>query len=546
VANFTHLKSGEFMNNALNEASRNHSKLATPQTKPIPDKANQIKNNAGGYGFELDMWKKLDRFLILGSEGGTFYCSEQDITDKNINNLKRCLVEEPERTIARIIEVSEQALSPKNEYAIFAIAVACTYGHQRGKLMAYDAITRVCRIGTHLFQFCEYVTKLRGWSRGLRNGVNKFYLVPETEKVAYQVMKYKSREKWNHYDVLNLTHPKTFDETRNALFAYIVGKEIPTVRLLEMVQNCLHLNFLADEKRIKDACKFVEDKNLPREVIPTELLNNVDMWKALLKRMPYIALIRNLGKMTSLGIFKDNLQSEVREVVLKLTSEDAIQKSKVHPLQILLAYNTYGMGQGFRGSLTWSPVPNIMSALETAFYASFKYVEPTGKNFLLGVDVSGSMGFTINGTSISSAMFAGVLAMTIAKTEQNHSIRGFAGTFKDLCIQKEDSIQTVLRKVYDNNFGTTDCSLPILWAQQNKLFVDCFVIITDNETYAGRIHPSQALKAYRNTINPNAKMIVIGTDANEVSIADPEDAGMLDIAGFDASIPSIVANFARE
>ena len=31
-----------------------------------------VENNAGGFVFKLDEWKQLERFLILGSEGGTF------------------------------------------------------------------------------------------------------------------------------------------------------------------------------------------------------------------------------------------------------------------------------------------------------------------------------------------------------------------------------------------------------------------------------------------------------------------------------------------
>jgi 60 kDa SS-A/Ro ribonucleoprotein len=33
----------------------------------------QAQNNAGGYSFVIDKWKRLDRFLIIGSSGGTYY-----------------------------------------------------------------------------------------------------------------------------------------------------------------------------------------------------------------------------------------------------------------------------------------------------------------------------------------------------------------------------------------------------------------------------------------------------------------------------------------
>ena len=68
---------------------------------------------------------------------------------------------------------------------------------------------------------------------------------------------------------------------------------------------------------------------------------------------------------------------------------------------------------------------------------------------------------------------------------------------------------------------------------------------TDNETWAGRIHPHQALQQYRREINPQAQLIVVGMTATDFTIADPTDAGMLDIAGFDSATPSLISGFAR-
>ena len=48
--------------------------------------------------------------------------------------------------------------------------------------------------------------------------------------------------------------------------------------------------------------------------------------------------------------------------------------------------------------------------------------------------------------------------------------------------------------------GGTDCAIPMTWALQNKVPVDGFVTYTDNETWAGDIHPSQALQMYRQKV----------------------------------------------
>ena len=53
-----------------------------PQSAPIPG-STQVPNSAGGYSWSVDDWTRLRRFLVLGSEGGTFYASEQTLTLAN-------------------------------------------------------------------------------------------------------------------------------------------------------------------------------------------------------------------------------------------------------------------------------------------------------------------------------------------------------------------------------------------------------------------------------------------------------------------------------
>ena len=48
----------------------------TPQNRPIPN-SGQVANNAGGFAWAVDDWARLGRFLVLGSEGGTFYVTPQ-------------------------------------------------------------------------------------------------------------------------------------------------------------------------------------------------------------------------------------------------------------------------------------------------------------------------------------------------------------------------------------------------------------------------------------------------------------------------------------
>ena len=94
--------------------------------------------------------------------------------------------------------------------------------------------------------------------------------------------------------------------------------------------------------------------------------------------------------------------------------------------------------------------------------------------------------------------------------------------------------------------GATDCAQPMIYALENRVDVDVFIVYTDCETWIGNIHPAQALRNYREQRNiPEAKLIVCAMTSNGFTIADPTDRGMLDMVGFDSAAPEIIAQFAK-
>src|SRR6185437_12870966 len=101
------------------------SALATPQREKA--RKDQRQNDAGGYGFALDLWARLDRWLVLGCEGGSYYATEHAMTRDNARTVEECLAADGPRTVARIAEVSLAGRAPKNAPAVFALAMAA--GH---------------------------------------------------------------------------------------------------------------------------------------------------------------------------------------------------------------------------------------------------------------------------------------------------------------------------------------------------------------------------------------------------------------------------------
>src|SRR5262245_44079533 len=115
----------------------------------------QVPNSAGGFVWAVDDWTRLRRFLVLGSEGGSYYANEWKLTRENATTVERCLAEDGERTVAEIVRISEAGRAPKNDPALFALAMAAGADDERTRKAALEALTRVARTGTHLFRFAD-------------------------------------------------------------------------------------------------------------------------------------------------------------------------------------------------------------------------------------------------------------------------------------------------------------------------------------------------------------------------------------------------------
>lgn len=514
-------------------------KKTTPQSQPIPG-TNQVRNSAGGYSFPVDCWTRLERFLILGSEGGSYYASERKLTAENAKAVQECVQADGLRAVKTIAQVSDAGRAPKNDPAIFALAVAASEGDDKTRAAALAALPTICRTGTHLFHFAQYTDGMRGWGRGLRKAVGAWYAGKDADALAYQAVKYQQRDRWSHRDLLRLSHPKPESEQKTALYHWITqgsaGENIPAlVAAFEQAKRA---------ETAAEVARLIREAKLPREAIPTPFLNEKCVWEALLETgMPLTALLRNLATLTRAGIFEDKAQVQV--VAERLTNREALKKARVHPIAVLAALKTYASGHGVRGQNTWKPVGKLVDALDAAFYASFGSVEATGKRWVLALDVSGSMGCgSVAGVpGLSPRDASAAMALITAATESDYRMVAFQDKLTELSITPRQRLDDVVRRISGMPFGSTDCAQPMLWAKQNKVKTDVFVVYTDSETWFGKIHPVQALRDYRESMGIAAKLIVVGMVSNGFTIADPSDAGMLDVVGFDTAAPQLMSDF---
>lgn len=563
----------------------------TPQKSPIPGRSDQVPNSEGGYVWKADAITRLTRWLILGSEGGSYYASEEALTQENV----RCLSEaDPFEAVKLVVEIStsKPARAPKNDPAIFALAFYSGYGGKNPdarqvevRRAALNALPDVCRTGTHLLHFMEFVEKFRGHGPALNKAIGRWFTREDVDGLAYQLVKYRQRDEWAQRDAIRLARPKPPTLAHDALFRWLIEQKGEVKGNLseayEFRGDADYLPRIVEGYQkaqaattAKETGRLVREYNLPREALNTDHLKSPDVWEALLyagNGMPLGALIRNLPTMTRVGIIAP-MSSHIAEITRRITDTAGLKKARVHPIQMLIAQLTYAQGRSVRGTATWQPHSQISDALDAGFYNSFGAVEPTGKRIVLALDVSSSMnGGMINGIpGLSPRVASAAMALVTAAVEPNHYFLAFSHELVPVDISPRMRLDDVIKKISSFNFGATNCALPMLWASGAKFVnrgrpgwyngsygqpvdvvdggktvpVDAFVVYTDSETNTGGVHPSQALQHYREKADrKDARSIVVGLLANNFTIADPKDPGMLDVVGFDTNAPNVMSDF---
>lgn len=353
---------------------------------------------------------------------------------------------------------------------------------------------------------------------------------------------------WTHRDILRLSHSKPNSAVANFMLGKGVDSDAPTI--LHGFQRMQAVNSAGEAVVV-----LSEYKNLPWEAIPTQFLKDAEVWKTLFYngQLNGQALVRNVTRLAKIDAFKD--VKFAGDYAAKLADAEMIAKTKLHPINFLNAFGVYQNGQLVGGSggyygyasrqKTWNTNAKVAGALEAGFYASFKNVNPSNKRQLLAIDTSGSM--TWHGPAglvgLDCREAAAAMAMITVRTEPYVDVIGFGTNVQHADISASDNLATVQRKIDRLPATGTDLSLPVEYARKNKLDFDAFVDYTDNETWAGRIHPFQSLKKYRAERGIDARLAVVGFVSTPFTIADPNDRGSMDFVGFDSNGPAVMADF---
>ena len=217
----------------------------------------------------------------------------------------------------------------------------------------------MARIGTHLFHFAAYMQGLRGLgprratchrgpgTRGCRRTswpTRRSSTRAATAGATATCCAWRTRSR--------------SDETQNAVFHWIT-QGWPDVGDAPHPDEALRPIWAFERaKRARSAAEvagLIRAYRLPREAIPTEWLNDREVWAALLEDMPLTAMIRNLATMTRAGLLAP-MSEAAGKIAAALTDGERLRTARVHPVAVLSALTTYQSGRGVRGQGQWKPV----------------------------------------------------------------------------------------------------------------------------------------------------------------------------------------------
>lgn len=361
-----------------------------------------------------------------------------------------------------------------------------------------------------------------------------------------------------------------------------ISKELS--KLVSFLYIIFYTEYLPEltEKYVK---KILSKTNIPTEAVPNIWLKEYIYWKHAITKTPLTRLMRSLSVLSAHKIIDNDFIHKT--VIDKLTNRELILNSRIHPVSVINTKLTYDSGSGIKGSLEWEVNKEVSDALDKMITLSFLNspeimleklsVEGEECDIMFSIDVSPSMDakamLNINCRDLASLICLMVIKsitknnkelekrIMVNKFSSNSNNYGYMSSNKKQEEEEKDdglwkvdfnsdmTVSECIKEINKNNdnWTSTDCSLPITTAMKNKNRIKTFIVITDNDTNSNKRLPSEELKIYREKMNiPNAQLIVVALSANKFTIADPNDMGMLDICGADANISKLIVDFINE
>jgi 60 kDa SS-A/Ro ribonucleoprotein len=336
-------------------------------------------------------------------------------------------------------------------------------------------------------------------------------------------------------DIVKMMHPKPHTAQREALFAYLIGREHNADALPALVRQF---------ESFKQGAQ-AELPNVPFQMLTALPLGQKE-WTAIARNAGWTMTRMNLNTFARHGVFNEAGLAEL--IAARLRDAQAIKKARVFPYQLMTAY-----------TMTDAAVPLIVKeALQDAMEVAIGNVpEISGKVFVLP-DVSGSMQSPVTGyrkgatTAVRCLDVAALVAAAVLRRNPQAEVIPFSDDVVKCSLNPRDSVMTNAAKLAALPSGGTNCSAPLRHLNERKAKGALVIYVSDNESWLdtprggwNRNAATETMKQWAAFKQRNADARLVCLDIQPYATTQAQErADILNVGGFSDQVFDVIAEFA--
>jgi 60 kDa SS-A/Ro ribonucleoprotein len=505
------------------------------------------RNEAGGKAYSFDAKHALAQYASTGCLNNTFYASAETQLDTVLNLCKKV---EPEFIAKTAVYAREKGFM-KDLPALLCAVLAV-----RSPELLNKIFNRVIDNGKMLRNFVQMIRSSVVGRKSLGSLPKRLVRNWIERRNDEQLFRDSVGNAPSLADVVKMVHPKPQTPEREALFAYLIGKNHDVEKLPFIVQE------YEDFKRTAAEGGFSETiPDVPFQMLTSTNLSTAQ-WSRVAEKASWQTTRMNLNTFARHGVFDGGarliglkrligwIDKATQLVADRLRDEKEIARSKVFPYQLLAAYLNTSETDG---------VPRMVrNALQDAMEIATQNVPKIDGKVYVFVDVSGSMHSAITGVRKGSTSkvrcidVAALVAATLLRKNPETVIVPFESKAFRYDLNARDSIMTNAEKLMNLPCGGTNCSAPLALLNRENATGDLVVYVSDNESWIDTPRygyfggsATETMKQWNafKTRSPHAKMICIDIQPYGTTQAR-ERPDITNVGGFSDQVFSLIADVA--
>ncbi len=513
-------------------------------------KANAL-NEAGGLAYKLEPKHALAQVAATGTFGNAFYSTAETQLDEVLK-----LIDEVDdnQYLAKLALYAREKAFMKDMPA--ALLVALSVRDTELMHRVFDRVVDNGRVLRTVFQMVrsgQFKNKAGKGRVGLSSSVQRAFQRWLNTASVGKLLSASIGNDPSLRDILRMARPTPKDNARRAMFGWLTDKSIdkwaPATEADLPVEVQSLIAYRNSESEETQALIAGGLDNVRWDLL-SDVAKGPTVWAALALKMGPQALRMNLNTLLRHDVLATSAM--VDYVADRIADESEIRRSKQFPYQYFAAYLNAD-----------DNVPQkIKTALHKAAEIACGNVPELPGPVVIGLDTSGSMSSAVTGhrgRGATSKMrcidVAALFAAAILRRNPDSVVIPFDTSAYDAKMDPNDSILSIAERLAKYGGGGTDCSLPLVAANQKhaKRKFAGIVLVSDNESWVGTgRHGSTGVMTAWEAFVANQRKLA-GKEANPKlvnidlqpyqTVQACERADIMNIGGFSDAVFNVISAF---